>query len=203
MVGRARRKPGDKIGRLTLLHTAKNNVNAYGWLCKCSCGNMHFVRSDSIKNTQSCGCLRVENGKSNKTHGLTNTKAYRAWQAMKKRCLQPKHPAYKNYGGRGITVCKEWMLFENFINDMGHPEDNCWLDRIDNNQGYFAKNCRWATSKQQANNRRNNVVIDGITLTEASESSSHSVQVLSWRIYKMGMSLQEAMQTPKLRKRRT
>lgn len=202
MVNRVRRKPGDKIGRLTLLHTAKNNAGAYGWMCACSCGKKHFLRSDSIKNTQSCGCLRIENGKANKTHGLTKSKAYSVWQSMKKRCLQPSHHAYKDYGARGITVCKEWMAFENFFQDMGHPPDGLELDRVDNNKGYCVENCRWATPKQQANNRRSNVVIDGMTLTEASERSSHSVQVLSWRIYKMGMALKEAMETPKLRNRR-
>lgn len=201
MANRTRREAGDTHGRLTLIRTAKGCNGVGGWLCACSCGNETFVRFDSMKSTQSCGCLRKEKGEARATHGARNTKAYHAWSAMKQRCINPNHASYHNYGGRGIDVCERWLDFENFLADMGQPPEGAELDRINNDKGYSPDNCRWTSKKQNANNRRTNVVIDGVTLTEAAERSGHSVQVLSWRIYKMGMSLQEAMQTPKLRKR--
>ncbi len=200
MVNRVRRSAGDRHGRLILIApTKKEGVRVGGWQCQCDCGNETFVRYDSFKATHSCGCIRKEQGKARATHGAHGTKAYTAWQSMKKRCLNTKHPAYANYGGRGIEICPEWMEFSNFLRDMGQPEDGMQLDRIDNDGSYNPTNCRWASQKTQANNRRTNVVIDGMTLAQAADLSGHSIQVLSWRIYKMGMTLEKAMQTPKMR----
>lgn len=201
MVNRIRREAGDTHGRLTLIRTAKGCNGIGGWVCKCSCGNECFVRFDSMRSTQSCGCLRKEKGEAKATHGARNTRAYYAWSAMKQRCFNPNHAAYHNYGGRGITVCEAWMDFNNFLRDMGQPPTRAELDRTDNEKGYSPENCKWVTKKQNANNRRTNVVMDGLTLTQAAEISGHSVQVISWRLNKLGMTLQEAMQTPKLRKR--
>jgi hypothetical protein len=201
MVNRVNRKAGDEHGRLTLIETAKRN-GVGGWVCYCVCGGLTFVRFDSIKSTNSCGCLRKELGKARKTHGKLGTKVYEAWHSMKQRCLNPNHKAYRNYGGRGITVSEEWVnSFENFLKDMGEPTPGMELDRIDNEAGYSAQNCRWVTRKENARNRRTNVSMDGMTLAEAAERSGYSVQVLSWRTKKMGMTLTQAMQTPKLRNR--
>lgn len=201
MADRTRRLPGDIHGRLTLIRTAKGCNNVGGWICKCSCGNETFVRFDSLKSTRSCGCIRRERGRSRAIHGASGTKAYEVWHAMKQRCLNPTHAAYRNYGGRGIAIYEEWLDFSNFLKDMGQPPEGMELDRADNEKGYSPDNCRWVTKKQNANNRRTNVVMNGLTLAQAAEASGHSIQVISWRLHKMGMTIEEAMQTPKLRKR--
>lgn len=193
------------VGKLRLLApTYKDSKPA--WECLCACGNLHVVKDADLRNTKSCGCLRVEKGKQNKTHGMLGTPEYEAWHAMKQRCLNPNGRAYKNYGARGITVCKRWLKFENFYADMGVRPQGASLERTNNSKGYSPHNCVWASNKQQANNRRSTTrfVINGeaLTLTQLSEKTSLSVQTLSWRIYKMGMSPAQAGSTPLLRKRK-
>lgn len=203
MANRTRREAGEIHGRLTLVRTAVRADGIGGWVCSCSCGNETFVRHDGFKSTKSCGCLRKELARARQTtHGATKTTAYAAWHSMKQRCCNPKHKAYHNYGGRGITVCDRWLNSSAaFLEDMGPGAPGLELDRIDNNQGYSPDNCRWVTRKINANNRRANVVLDGLTLTQAAEISGHSIQVISWRVYKMGMTISEAILTPKLRAR--
>lgn len=110
----------------------------------------------------------------NARHGMSKSPEYRAWHEMRRRCLNPSRHEYANYGGRGITVCERWSVFENFYADMGdRPDKEYSLDRIDNNAGYSPDNCRWATRAQQARNRRDNntVTLNGrlLTVTEAAE----------------------------------
>lgn len=103
----------------------------------------------------------TKNNKISETHGLSYHPLYRFWMRMMQRCYSHNNASYKRYGGRGISVCESWHSVENFIRDMedGFVE-GLTLDRIDNNKGYSKENCRWATQKEQANNRHNNRVLD-------------------------------------------
>ncbi len=101
-----------------------------------------------------------------KSHGMYKTKVYHAWESMLQRCLNPKHPSYKSYGGRGISVCGRWKVFANFLEDMGEPSSiELSLDRVDNSKGYCKENCRWTDQKTQAHNSRRTKLLthEGVT----------------------------------------
>lgn len=134
------------------------------WECLCDCGNITNVDGMSLRygDTRSCGCFAKEKASARlKTHGMTGTREFIAWTAMRRRCLDPKNASYEHYGKRGITVCYRWLnSFENFYNDMGAiPLNYASLDRIDNDKGYSPENCRWATNKQQCRNKSDNLVV--------------------------------------------
>lgn len=156
---------GQRFGKLIVLKRVKKNksINLL-WLCVCSCGKRTIVMSKNLRkgNTKSCGCSHFKHGYNEKGK---RSGTYGSWCGMKSRCNNKNNPSFKNYGGRNrpITVCKRWSNkkngFINFLKDMGKRPENKTLDRINNNLGYFKKNCRWATKIQQARNTRKNIKI--------------------------------------------
>jgi hypothetical protein len=143
----------------------------YYAVCLCNCGAKKPVRIDKLLNgtSQSCGCLQRDNLT---THGMTATAVrkdsheYWIWNMVVQRCTNNRVKNWMDYGGRGITVCEEWLKYENFIADMGvRPSIKHSLERRDNEAGYSKSNCYWATRMEQAKNKRNNrwIEINGET----------------------------------------
>jgi hypothetical protein len=156
-----------KHGRITIIKELPSLNKRRRVLCKCDCGKvwevtLRYIKSGQIK---SCGCYKQELRKLPKTHGMGGRKnrisEYKVWASMIQRCTNQKEDRYKDYGGRGITVCERWRLFINFLADMGfRPSKHYSLDRIENDKGYYKENCRWATMEMQQNNRRTSRVYE-------------------------------------------
>lgn len=168
---------GQRFGRLTVERRDGSQGGKTVWLAKCDCGGAARVTASNLRrgNTQSCGCLHVARAAGlNRRHGAssgrTATPTYRSWKNMKMRCLSPACPAFPRYGGRGIKVCERWLLFENFLADMGErPSLDHSIDRVDNDGNYEPGNCRWATRVEQSTNRSGRRLLThaGITKTQA------------------------------------
>ena len=163
---------GHKFGRLTVLRRAENDK--YGqaqWLCQCDCGNMVIIPGYRIRSggSKSCGCLRAEvSQKKAKTHGLSRdinhkqTRLYRIYTGIKNRCMNKRSPDYPNYGGRGVSVCEEWISdfksFHDWAMSNGYA-NNLSIDRIDPNGNYEPNNCRWVQNKVQARNKKDTLYL--------------------------------------------
>lgn len=155
---------GEKYGLLTIVADEGYQGRGIGRLIRvrCECGTEKSMRRRTVLSAgaKSCGCLQKKAFDKNRTatHGHAKggrtSPTYNTWCGMIKRCCNQSHEHYADYGGRGITVCDEWMVFENFLRDMGERPSGMTLDRENNDLGYMKSNCRWATQKQQCNNRR-------------------------------------------------
>lgn len=203
---------GQRFGRLTVLNRADDHVSQSGrhrvmWECVCDCGKTTIVSGEALREgrTLSCGCYRHDYLVQKHTlHGETESRLYNIWQAMKNRCNNPNVKAYRNYGGRGIRVCEEWMsgfgAFRDWAYANGYAE-NLSIDRIDNNGNYEPANCRWVTDVAQASNRRTNRVytINGEThtLTEWAEIKGLNPKTVFNRVY-TGWDIEDALNTPPL-----
>lgn len=191
----------NRYGHLTVLkmNEERGPHNKVMCTCRCDCGNEIVVMSNSLQQgkTVSCGC-RMQMI----THNMTGTRIYKIWAGIKNRCDNPNEPAYKDYGGRGITYCNEWKEFSSFYewaNESGY-EDNLTIDRIDVDGNYEPVNCRWATCKEQNNNRRNNIYIEYdnevITLKQLSEITDINYNTLLKR-YNKGDRNESLVRKPK------
>lgn len=199
---------GQVFYRLTVVKQVKRvkqtNQKAIRWWCQCSCGKIVNIVGHSLRRglTKSCGCLHKETIRNNRfVHGNSRTPENRAWRGMIQRCTNPNNPAFKNYGGRGITICDEWRHdFMAFYNHVGKkPSSKHSIDRIDNNLGYFPNNVKWATRYEQNNNSRHNHIItvknQTMTLTQWAIWAKISPKTLKRRIH-AGWSAEKAIFKP-------
>lgn len=201
---------GQRFGRLVVLERAANDKwGHHKWLCRCNCEDRNevIVAGNSLKSrrTRSCGCLLKEWATRRfTTHGHAKrgktTRTYLSWVGMIQRCRNPNDKYYKDYGGRGITVCKRWEKFPNFLEDMGESPHRYQIDRENNNKGYSKENCRWVTSKINNRNKRNSRLItyEGKTkpVVQWAEEYNIPYQALYQRIYKRGWSIRRALTVP-------
>lgn len=146
---------GKQFNKLRALRClGKNRHGQYMWRCECRCGNRSTVMAGDLVSgwTRSCGCSRV-------VHGMSATRTYYAWRSMRNRCGSSSSRQYRNYGARGLSVCKRWRSFKMFLKDMGEAPRGKSLERVDNSKGYRPSNCCWATQVEQARNMRTNRVL--------------------------------------------
>lgn len=197
---------GKKFGKITVI--SFNSVKNYSTFfnCRCDCGNNKIMKGSYLTPgiVQSCGCLRKITAKlmgtTTKKHGKSTTRTYACWAAMKSRCTYEKHPQYNRYGGRGITICDKWLIFENFYDDMGDKPKTLSIERRDNNKGYYKENCYWGTKKQQQRNRECTLFVNWkgshIALSEICEKLGINYQTAYARLAD-GMSIEKVLDTNK------
>lgn len=191
---------GQRFGRLVAIKSTGNDKHGNRvWKCRCDCGRFVEVIASSLStgNSTSCGCGR-------RKLGYNFKRTYHIWANMKYRCLSATCKKYKDYGGRGIKVCKRWMDFEKFLEDMGEAPKGLTLDRIDNNGNYAPANCKWSTITEQVRNSRRNrmVVFHGIKapLSVHAEREGLNYKAVCERI-RNGWTLRDALTAP-IRKRK-
>lgn len=176
------------------------------WECDCKCGGNTITTAYNLirGHTTSCGCLK-NNGNCNHKHGMSKDRIYNIYIKMKQRCFNKNDKSYLNYGGRGITICKEWLGENGFINFYEWSKNNGYsdeltIDRIDTNGNYEPGNCRWTNYKVQQNNRTNNRIVEykgnQYTLSELSDKCNIPYERLRTRLL-AGWSVIEAVKTSK------
>ncbi|MGE7840630.1 hypothetical protein ACQKNX_07555 [Lysinibacillus sp. NPDC093712] len=190
---------GNKYNMLTVIDFSHKVGRKSYWNCLCECGKSTTVRSDCLKdsNTKSCGCLNLKPTVTR--HNESRTKLYGVWSQMKTRCLKEYHTEYSNYGGRGISVCKEWLDYENFrdwANSNGYNK-GLTIDRINVNGNYEPNNCRWISNELQQLNKRTNVILNyedkSMTIKEWSNHFNLNYMKLYNALRKVDYNLEEAL----------
>lgn len=197
---------GQRFGRLLVksLHPERTTNNGAQFVCLCDCGTEKTVNGAFLRygSAVSCGCRKREVlGTSSITHGMTGTGAWHSWRDMMKRCTAKKSEHYHSYGGRGISVCKEWLSFEGFYASMGDRPPGMSIERDDVDGNYEPGNCRWIPRKEQNQNKRNTifVTIDGerLCLSVACRKLGLSYNRVRDRIKTLGWSIEDALAQPK------
>lgn len=202
---------GQTFGRLKVVkRVSEIGVGLIKWLCVCDCGEQTTVSAGDLKSghTQSCGCFRRERSRQLSTiHGLSRSSEHRIWSGMIFRCENPNATRWDRYGGRGIKVCDRWRYgedgltgFECFLSDMGsRPSPQHSIDRYDHDGDYEPDNCRWATERQQQNNRSTNrrISYKGRTRTLSQWARAYEMNTsVLWRRLRKGWTIEAALNTP-------
>lgn len=195
---------GRRYNMLTVLEMDCKKNGSFYWKCLCDCGNMTSVKSGNLKSgmVKSCGCLMHQNEKA-KTHGMSKSKIYRVWAAMKARCYNTKTAAYKDYGGRGIQMCDEWKdsseKFMSWALANGYKE-SLTIERINNDSDYCPENCTWISLQEQSKNRRSchRITYNNKTqnLVQWCEELNLPYKHIHNRISKLGWSFERAISEP-------
>lgn len=198
-------RTGERHGRLLVLRPSERHERGHSyWVCQCDCGNICEVSGSNLQKneTKSCGCWKKErDGKHAITHGMTKTRLYERWRAMRDRCNNQNDKRFKDYGGRGIKVCDEWNDFEVFAkwaNENGY-EERLSIDRIDNNGNYCPENCRWISMSEQAWNKRTTTKVtyndETLNLKEWSERTGLPHTTIRSRLDR-GWSVKDTLTVP-------
>lgn len=195
MTDRSRDIAGHRFGFLVAAsREIKSKNGTWKWRVRCDCGTEEVVFITVLTSGRKTCCLNCfpdRQRQAKLTHGMTKSPEYLSWKAMKARCLNPEASHFDQYGGRGVKIDPKWeSSFEAFLSDMGPRPKGTTLDRIDANGDYVPGNCRWATPKEQATNRRNNVTIEyrgePMTIAEVVEATGLSRSTIRWRLANWG-----------------
>lgn len=197
MARKTKDRIGLRYGRLLVTEKIHTRGLPVAWKCICDCGNEIFANGHNLEigNTTSCGCFWKE---AITTHGLSKSRTYGSWKAMRRRCTNPKDISYMDYGGRGITVYKPWLeSFDAFLADLGECPEGHTIERINNDGNYEPSNCKWSTYKDQLNNTRHNRFIEAFgkrqTLTQWCEEFKISITTLRNRLGRAKLSPEQAL----------
>ena len=202
---------GERFGKLVVVSRAANNRRGNAmWNCVCDCGNKSIASGQNLRSgaVKSCGCTITEKNRERAKHGMSGTKLYKTWLNMRRRCTDKKSKSFKDYGGRGIYVCEEWKndykSFYDWAIANGYIE-GLTIERINNDGPYSPDNCRWATRKEQSNNRRRCINIEYLgrtqNLTQWCNELNLDYKFIHCRMYERGMAFEDAIKEPLMESR--